>query len=109
MIVKHYLLPISMMAGAIIGAGVFSLPYVFAQVGLLSGFVFLVLAAIIVSLVHLFYADLILRTRGRHNFVGFYPDLFWSFWLFVWGGDSGGLYPVNFSYLFSYFSKVSLP
>ncbi|MFH1759018.1 MAG: aromatic amino acid transport family protein [Patescibacteria group bacterium] len=62
---------IGIMAGTIIGAGVFSLPYIFMQIGVLNGLVFLVAMAVVMALFHLFYADLVVTTRGRHNFVGF--------------------------------------
>lgn len=68
--IKKYLLPIGIMAGAVIGAGIFSLPYVFVRVGVLNGFIFLIIGTLIMTLGHLFYGDLVLGTKGKHNFVG---------------------------------------
>jgi|AP45_3_1055517.scaffolds.fasta_scaffold13406_3 tyrosine-specific transport protein len=71
MINARSLIPIGLMAGAIIGAGIFSLPFIFAQIGVFNGFVVMALAVAVVVMIHLFYADIIIRTEGRHNFVGF--------------------------------------
>ena len=71
MIKAKSLIPIGIMAGAIIGAGIFSLPFIFAQIGISNGFIVMALATAVVVMIHLFYADIIVRTEGRHNFVGF--------------------------------------
>lgn len=64
-------LPLGVLAGGIIGAGVFSLPYMFSRSGLLVGFFYLAVAAAVYSVIHLLYADLMLRTPGEHRFVGY--------------------------------------
>ncbi len=58
------------MMGAVIGAGVFSLPYVIVKSGWVLGAFWLLLGTVVVTLIHLFYADLVLMTSGKHNFVG---------------------------------------
>jgi len=68
---KNILVPASVLAGTIIGAGVFSLPFVFKEVGLTTGFFYLALFSVIYFIVYLLYADLIVRTPGDHRFVGF--------------------------------------
>lgn len=68
--IKSYFLPTGIMAGAVIGAGIFSLPFVFVQIGVLNGLIFLAALTWVVVLSHLYYADLVIRTKGRHNFVG---------------------------------------
>ncbi|MDP3901470.1 MAG: aromatic amino acid transport family protein [bacterium] len=79
---KDYWVAISLLAGAIIGAGMFSLPFVFQSSGLTSGFFYLILITVIYAIVHLMYADVILRTKERHRFVGYAnvylgQNLFW--------------------------------
>ena len=64
------LLPSGLLAGGIIGAGIFALPYLFAQSGLFAGFVHLSVGALAYTFIHLLYADVILRTPGTHRFVG---------------------------------------
>jgi amino acid permease len=62
---------IGMLAGGIIGAGAFSLPYVFDRAGVATGSILLVIATIAYSGLHLAYADIIRGTPGEHRFVGY--------------------------------------
>lgn len=62
---------VGILSGGIIGAGIFSLPFVFHQAGLAVGFFYLILAATVYAVIHLMYADIILRTKGEHRFVGY--------------------------------------
>lgn len=66
-----YFLSASLLAGAIIGAGIFSLPFVFQSAGLSAGFFYLAIAAIVYVFIHLMYADVIIRTKEDHRFVGY--------------------------------------
>lgn len=56
------------MAGTIVGAGMFTLPYVFRQVGLLIGIGYLVFFAAVYATVHLMYGALVGKHRGAHEF-----------------------------------------
>lgn len=67
---RNFLLPVGLLAGTIIGAGVFALPFIFSVAGLTVGFFYLALAALIYVIIHLFYADVLMRTPGEHRFVG---------------------------------------
>ena len=68
---KNILLPASILSGSIIGAGIFSLPFVFNKFGLLAGFISLIVFAFIYALIYFIYADVVLRTEGEHRFVGY--------------------------------------
>src|SRR3989344_1886345 len=68
-IYKAFLLPGGLFAGAIVGAGMFSLPYVFARVGVGRGIAYTVIIGAIMALVYMAYADLLVKTPGKHNFV----------------------------------------
>lgn len=68
---KNVILPASLLAGTIIGAGVFALPFVFEKAGILAGLFYLVLFGIILSFIHLMYADVIVKTEKAHRFVGY--------------------------------------
>lgn len=74
-IYKNLILPTSLVAGTIIGAGVFALPFLFQKSGLLTGFFYLIFFGCAFALIHLMYADVILRTEEKHRFVG-YADLY---------------------------------
>lgn len=85
LIYKNIILPASILAGTIIGAGVFSLPFVFSQAGWALGAGLLFLATLIVYFIYLLYADIIVRTPGDHRFIGYARTYLGenSFWLTV--------------------------
>ena len=68
---KNFLLSVGLLAGTIIGAGVFSLPYIFKTAGLSSGFFYLALGTIVYVAIYRMYAQVILQTPGHHRFVGY--------------------------------------
>ncbi|MBI3638467.1 hypothetical protein HY227_01865 [Candidatus Wolfebacteria bacterium] len=68
---KNIILPASLMVGTIIGAGIFALPYVFTKAGIVSGLFYLLAGALIFTLIHLMYADVISRTGDGHRFAGY--------------------------------------
>lgn len=74
-----------MLAGAVIGAGIFSLPYIFVQVGIVNGLLYLLTAAVVVAVVHWLYAQLAKKEGAHHNFVSFSRYYFGTvgFWLAV--------------------------
>lgn len=68
---KNFILATASLIGTIIGAGVFGIPYVTAKAGVLPClFYFLVLGASLL-LLHLFFGEIVLRTRGKHRLVGY--------------------------------------
>ncbi|MCL5017042.1 MAG: hypothetical protein M1155_00025 [Patescibacteria group bacterium] len=68
---KKFLLPASMLAGTIIGAGMFSLPFVFKRAGLPLSFLILFLFSLIYVFVYFLYSDVILRTGSEHRLLGY--------------------------------------
>jgi amino acid permease len=85
-VLKNYLLPIGLLSGTIIGAGVFALPFVFNASGLTWGIIFLTLAALVYVFLHLMYADVIIRTPGEHRFVGYTKTYLGEIpsWMSIW-------------------------
>lgn len=67
----NLILPASMMVGTIIGAGMFSLPFAFLKSGLITGFSFLIGFALLYAVIYWLYADVILKTKGEHRFIGY--------------------------------------
>lgn len=67
---RRFVLPVSLLSGTIIGAGVFSLPFVFAQSGWAVGLAYLAGFGAVFTLIHLMYADILLADGG-HDFVGY--------------------------------------
>lgn len=60
-----------LLVGTIIGVGIFVLPFVFGQAGFLTGLVELAVLAAAVTLVHLAYAEVVLRTAAVHRLPGY--------------------------------------
>jgi len=82
---KNIILPASLLAGTIIGAGVFALPFVFEKAGIVTSLFYLGLFSACFVFIHLMYADLILKTEGGRNFHRFpgYAKIYlgnWGFW-----------------------------
>ena len=80
--IQSLIRPIGMLAGAIIGAGVFSLPFVFERAGIVTGLCLLAIGATTYSILHLMYADILLGAHGQHRFVGYvrrYLGVSWSY------------------------------
>ena len=65
---KHFIGATVLLAGTIIGAGIFSLPYVFTVLGFWRGVLYLVLAMLVYVAVHTMYAELIETRSGNHEF-----------------------------------------
>lgn len=69
--IETNILPIGILAGSVIGAGIFSLPYVFSQVGVLNGLIYLAIATTAVAVSHHFYAEVVMKSGVNHNFVNY--------------------------------------
>ena len=88
MLIKGLLFPASILAGTIVGAGFFALPFVFQKSGILTGFFYLAFFAVFLVISYLIYGDIIVRTPGEHRFVG-YAKMYlgnWGYWLTVFFG-----------------------
>ena len=56
--------------GTIVGAGVLGLPYAVAQVGMIPGLIMLLVIGVACLLINLMFAEVVLRTRERHQVAG---------------------------------------
>lgn len=68
---RTFLRAITTLVGMIIGVGFFGVPYVVAQAGWGIGIFYFVLLGGVITIVHLMYGEIILRTAADHRFVGF--------------------------------------
>ena len=64
------LLAIGLVMGGVIGAGVFSLPYAFIQVGLGRSLLYLGFLTLISIINYFLFVEVILKTPGQRNYVG---------------------------------------
>ncbi len=67
---KNYFASSSILAGTILGVGLFGLPYVFSVAGFSIGLIFLVLCCFLATITHLIYGEALLRTSGEHRAPG---------------------------------------
>ncbi|MEK7590573.1 MAG: aromatic amino acid transport family protein [Patescibacteria group bacterium] len=82
---KEEILAAGLLAGTIIGAGMFSLPFIFQSAGLGTGIFYLILIPLVYIFVYLMYSDVVLRTKEQHRLVG-YAKIYlgnWAFWLTI--------------------------
>ena len=62
----------SLLMGTTIGAGIFGLPYVIAQIGFIPGIFYLLFLGGAVLIINLIYGEIILRTPGDHQLGGYF-------------------------------------
>jgi len=82
---------ISILVGCIIGAGILGIPYVVAKAGFITGIIDIVLIGIVMAIMHLYLGEVVLRTKGNHQLVGYAEkylgkagkNLMWFAMLFV--------------------------
>lgn len=67
------------LAGTVIGAGIFGLPYAAAKTGILPALIYLIVLTAVMALLHLLYGETVLRTNGKHRLVG-YAGLYLGVW-----------------------------
>ncbi len=70
-IFSQLIFPASLLATTIVGAGIFALPYLFNKAGIATGLFYLIFFGVVFALVHLMYADIIVRTSENKRFSGY--------------------------------------
>lgn len=68
---KNFVLAIATLVGTIIGVGMFGLPFVAATSGSAPTLFYLVVLTGIVTLVHIVYGEIVLRTAEKHRLAGY--------------------------------------
>jgi len=68
---KKFFLAASLLIGTIIGAGIFGIPYVISKSGLIPGLFYFLVLGVLVILIHLFFGEIVLRTREEYRLPGF--------------------------------------
>ncbi|MDP1706305.1 MAG: aromatic amino acid transport family protein [bacterium] len=88
---KDSFLGVVLLASTIIGAGIFSLPFIFSQIGLLAGLAYLLFFTFVYGLVHLMYARILEKENSDHQFFylahKYFPRIFANFASLVIVGD----------------------
>ncbi|MCX6790774.1 MAG: hypothetical protein NTV62_01095, partial [Candidatus Gribaldobacteria bacterium] len=73
---SKFILATASLVGTIIGAGVFAIPYMVSKSGILLSLFYFILLGVVVLLLHLFYGEIVLRTNGSHQLVGYAKKYF---------------------------------
>src|SRR3989344_8268642 len=71
---KSFWLAVFSLVGTTIGAGIFSLPYVFAKAGFFVGLAEFIVLVFIVLLVQQILGEITLRTKGHKRLIGLASD-----------------------------------
>lgn len=84
---RHFILAVGLLAGTIIGAGIFSLPYLFRLLGYLPGLIYLGGFALIYHIIHLMYGKILLANNEKEHQFFFLANKYLSpFWARVASG-----------------------
>jgi tyrosine-specific transport protein len=62
---------VSTLVGTVIGAGILGIPYAIAKAGLLNGIILILVLGAAVTILYLFYGEIVLRTRKLHQLSGY--------------------------------------
>jgi len=68
---KNFFFAVSTLVGAIVGLGMFGIPYTVSRAGFFIGLGYLIVLGIVALLIHLMYGEVVERTRGRHRLTGY--------------------------------------
>lgn len=76
---KNFYYATATLIGTIVGVGIFGVPYVVAKAGFFLGLLFLFVLGGVALLLHLLCGEIILRTPGKHRYVG-YAEIYLGQW-----------------------------
>jgi len=66
-----FIMSVALMIGMLIGAGILAMPYVIYQAGFWTGMLVLVFIGFAILFMHLYVGEVVLRTNGKHQLVGY--------------------------------------
>jgi amino acid permease len=95
-----FLRSVGMMIGAIVGVGVFGLPYAFSQSGFPLGIIELIVVGGMLVIMQLMFAEVAVQTPGQHRIVSYveiYVGKFWS--RIMMGAMSFGVWGAMIAYM----------
>jgi amino acid permease len=111
-IFSQLIFPASLLATTIVGAGMFALPYLFNKVGVATGLFYLFFFGAVFALIHLMYADIIVRTPENKRFSG-YAQIYlgrFGYWSSIFMTIFGALLVLTIYLILSVsFMKLILP
>jgi len=82
---KNFVLATTTLVGAIVGLGIFGIPYTAARAGFFIGVIYIVILGIVALLIHLLYGEIVERTEGKHRLTGYTEKYLGKGWKKVLG------------------------
>lgn len=68
---KQFFFAFATLVGYVIGVGIFGLPYVTSQIGLVGMLIYFLLLGFLVITIHLLLGEIVLRTESKHRLPGY--------------------------------------
>ena len=68
---KESLLALAILIGTIVGAGIFGIPYTISKSGIGPGLFYFLILGLVVTLLHLFFGEIVLRTKEKYRLIGY--------------------------------------
>ena len=77
---KNFLFAVATLIGAIVGLGIFGIPYTAAKAGFFVGLFHIIALGIVMLFLHLIYGEIVERGKGRHRLTGDVEKYFGKAW-----------------------------
>jgi len=82
---KNFILAVATLVGAIVGLGIFGIPYTASKAGFFVGIGYIVVLGIVMLLLHLIYGEVVERTKEKHRLTGYVEKYLGAKWKKVVG------------------------
>jgi len=68
---KNFVLAVVTLVGAIVGLGMFGIPYAASKAGFFVGIGYIIVLGFVTLILHLIYGEVVERTKGKHRLTGY--------------------------------------
>lgn len=82
---KNFILAVATLVGAIVGLGMFGIPYTASKAGFFVGIGYIVVLGFVMLILHLIYGEVVERTKEKHRLTGYVEKYLGAKWKKVVG------------------------
>ena len=82
---KNFVLAVATLVGAIVGLGMFGIPYTASKAGFFVGIGYIVVLGFVMLILHLIYGEVVERTKEKHRLTGYAEKYLGAKWKKVVG------------------------
>ena len=82
---KNFILAVATLVGAIVGLGIFGIPYTASKAGFFVGIGYIVVLGFVMLILHLIYGEVVERTKEKHRLTGYAEKYLGAKWKKVVG------------------------